>query len=113
MDEITFCVVITTTSFKEEARTIAEKLVSQKLAACVQITDIESFYTWQNVLQHEPEYLLMIKTRADLYQKVEKAICAIHSYDVPEIIQIPITQGLEKYLGWITSTTIPTSEKIP
>ncbi|MEN6524395.1 MAG: divalent cation tolerance protein CutA [Anaerolineaceae bacterium] len=48
-----------------------------------------------------------------MYQKVEKAICAIHSYDVPEIIQIPITQGLEKYLGWITSTTIPTPEKIP
>jgi periplasmic divalent cation tolerance protein len=106
MDGSSFCVVATTTASQQEARKIAEKLLTKKLAACVQILDIESFYTWQDTLQQEPECLLLIKTRTNLYPNIEKVICAIHSYEVPEIIQLPITQGLESYLGWITANTI-------
>jgi periplasmic divalent cation tolerance protein len=105
MDGSSFCVVATTTTYRQEAYKIAEKLITQKLAACVQILDIESFYTWQDALQHEPECLLLIKTRSDLYPNIEKMICAIHSYEVPEIIQLPIVQGLGSYLGWITANT--------
>jgi len=105
MDGLSYCVIVTTTASQQEARKIAEKLVTHKLAACVQILDIESFYAWQGTLKHEPECLLLIKTRSDLYPNIEKMICAIHSYEVPEIIQLPITQGLEGYLGWITANT--------
>jgi periplasmic divalent cation tolerance protein len=105
MPESDFSVILTTAGSREEAGRLADLLVSQRLAACVQIMGIDSTYRWQGQVVKEPEFLLLVKTRAALYPQVEAAIRAGHSYDVPEIMQLPITQGLESYLGWIGENT--------
>ena len=83
--------VFTTTETKEEAEKIAQYLVEQKLAACVQITGpIASTYRWKGKVENAQEWLCVIKTREDLYDKVEKSIKKLHSYETPEIIAVPI-----------------------
>jgi periplasmic divalent cation tolerance protein len=99
------CVILTTTGNRDEADRLAELLVSRKLAACVQIVSIASVYIWKGELQKEPEHLLLIKTTSDRYADVEAAIAANHSYEVPEIIQLPVMQGLGRYLAWIDGNT--------
>ncbi len=100
-----YCVILTTTGSQDQADRIAELLVSQRLAACVQITSIASWYRWKGQVTKDSEYLLLIKTAAYLYSAVEAAIIENHSYEVPEIVQIPIAQGLDRYLGWISENT--------
>ena len=99
------CVVITTVANREDAEAIAGALLAEKLAACVQISAIESLYTWKNALARENEFLLSIKTRTGLYDKVEAAIRARHRYEVPEIIALPILAGAPSYFGWIDEAT--------
>ncbi len=96
-----YCVILTTTGSQEEADRLAELLVSRRLAACVQITSISSVYRWQGAVTREPEFLLLIKTVDRLYKNVETAILKNHSYEVPEIIQLPVTQGSDRYLEWL------------
>jgi periplasmic divalent cation tolerance protein len=103
--DTSYSMIITTAGSQDEAEQLASMLVSQKLAACVQIITINSTYIWQGALQDEPEWLLLIKTRADLYHRVEDALRAHHSYDTPEIIQVPILQGSAAYLAWIDENT--------
>ncbi|MFZ6029899.1 MAG: divalent-cation tolerance protein CutA [Chloroflexota bacterium] len=100
----TCCTILNTAGSQEEADRLANLLVSEKLAACVQIIPITSWYRWEGVVHHEGEYLLLIKTVTDLYPSVEAAILAHHSYEVPEIVQLSITAGLERYLGWIAES---------
>ena len=101
-----YSMIITTIGSQDEAERLAAMLVSQKLAACVQITTIHSIYMWQDTLHQDPEWLLLIKTRADLYPKIEDALRAHHSYDTPEIIQVPILRGSASYLAWIDENTL-------
>ena len=100
-----YCVVLVTAGSHDEANRLAEMLVERRLAACVQVTDIASTYRWQGQVTRAAECLLLIKTAARLYLEVEAAILANHSYEVPEIVQIPIEQGLDRYLGWIDENT--------
>ncbi len=99
------CVVMTTCPDEGEARSLARLLLERSLAACVQLRQIESLYAWEGEIHEDPEILLFIKTRADLYPEVEVAIQEHHSYDVPEIIMVPITRGSASYLGWIDQVT--------
>lgn len=98
-------IILTTTGSKEEADRLAEMLVSRQLAACVQVINIGSTYMWQGKITQEAEFLLLIKTASHLYSEVEKIIVENHSYEIPEIIQIPIGQGLPAYLAWIDENT--------
>ena len=99
--------IITTTETEEEAEKIAEKLVSKKLAACVQITpSIKSVYRWQGKVEKSKEQLLFIKTKTGLFEKVEKAIKENHSYEVPEIVAVPINNGSKEYFEWIENVTL-------
>ncbi len=100
MDD-TYCIVTTTTATQEEADIIASALLSAKLAACVQIVDIQSHYSWKDEILNEPEKLLLIKAKTDLYPEIQKHISAIHTYTVPEIVKLPIEDGLPAYLAWI------------
>ena len=100
-----FCVIITTAGSLEEAHKIATRLVSEKLAACVQRIQIHSCYTWNEQVQEDAEYLLLIKTTSELFEKVRDAIQSVHSYEVPEIVQLPIEQGSDSYLKWILANT--------
>lgn len=98
-----FIQVTTTTETKEQAQAIATHLVEEKLAACVQMTDaVESTYRWKGSVETAREYLCLIKTRADLFPQVEAAIKKLHPYETPEIIAVPITEGSEKYLTWLS-----------
>ncbi|MBK6548501.1 MAG: divalent-cation tolerance protein CutA [Arcobacter sp.] len=99
-------IVQTTTSNKEEAKNIAKILIQDKLAACVQLKDIESLYNWDGKLCCERETLLSIKTKKELFSKVKSKILELHSYDTPEIIELDISNISEDYLKFIKENTI-------
>ena len=99
-------VVFTTLPDAGQAETLAQALVEQNLAACVNILPpVTSVYRWQGELQQDREQLLLIKTRAARYDALMTAIKAQHPYELPEIIALPITAGLPAYLNWIDDTT--------
>ena len=99
------CVILCTTSSRDEAEQLAELLVTRKLAACVQIAAVSSIYIWDGDLHRDAEHLLLIKTATRRYDEVEAAIRENHSYEVPEIVQLPIESGLPAYLDWISEST--------
>ena len=99
-------IVQTTTSNEEEAKKIAKILIQDKLAACVQLKDIESLYNWDGKLCCERETLLSIKTKKELFTKVKSKILELHSYDTPEIIELDISNISEDYLKFIKENTI-------
>lgn len=95
-------IVLTTAGSQEEARKIAQALVQEKLAACVNILpQIESVYRWQGKVESATEWLLIIKTTAEASAGLCDAIKKLHSYDLPECVMIEISGGSERYLGWI------------
>ncbi|MGV8057824.1 MAG: divalent-cation tolerance protein CutA [Smithellaceae bacterium] len=97
-----FLLVTTTTESKEEAKIIAQHLVGEKLAACVQILGpITSTYRWKGKVETAEEWMCLIKTREGLYEDVEKAIISLHPYETPEIIAVPISKGSPGYLNWL------------
>jgi periplasmic divalent cation tolerance protein len=95
----------TTCASKTEAKNIAKKLIDEKLAACVQLSEVESFYNWNDEFCSDNETLLSIKTRKENFEKVKSKIKEYHSYDVPEIIEIDITNSSKKYLKFIGENT--------
>lgn len=95
------CIIQTTCSNKKEANKLAKLLLEEKLAACIQISKIESFYIWDKKLCDDKEYLLNIKTKKSFYKKIESKIKENHSYDVPEIICIDIQNSSKDYNKFI------------
>lgn len=96
----------TTCSNKDEAKNIAKVLIEEKLAACVQLSEIESFYSWNNEFCCDNETLLSIKTTKENFEKIKSKIKELHSYDLPEIIQLDITNVSKEYLKFIGDNTI-------
>lgn len=94
-------IIQTTCSSSEEAKKIAKVLIEEQLAACVQLCQIESLYVWNKEFCCDNETLLSIKTIKENFEKVKSKIKELHSYDVPEIIQIDITNASKKYLKFI------------
>jgi periplasmic divalent cation tolerance protein len=99
------CVVLTTCASDDDARALATALLDRRLAACVQVTPIHSYYVWEGAQQSEPERLLLVKTRRVLYPDVEAALRAVHKYETPEIVCLPVVAGSAAYLGWIDQVT--------
>jgi len=98
--------VVTTAASADEARRIATALVEERLAACVQIVGpIESIYRWQGKVETATEWQCWIKTRRERYDALEATIRRLHSYEVPEILAVPIVAGSEAYLKWLTDET--------
>ena len=100
-----YAFILTTVSTEEEGHLIANELVKNKLAACVNIVPkVHSVYEWENAIQNETEVLLMIKTtkarEKDIYQTVQ----SLHSYDTPELITLPIDNGSDTYLHWLENS---------
>ena len=95
-------IVLCTCANHEEAARLAHALVEERLAACVNILPpIRSVYRWQGVVESAEEVLLLIKTIEPRFPALRDRILELHSYDVPEIIAVPITGGSEKYLSWL------------
>jgi len=98
-------VVFVTTSSEEEASEIARYLVEKGLAACVNIVkDVSSIYVWKGKVEESREYLLVIKSRIDYFEKLINAIKEKHSYEVPEIIALPIIAGNKEYIEWLNNS---------
>lgn len=100
-----YCMIIVTFADENEAEKIVSELLDRKLIACAQLQDIRSRYVWKGEQVRDNEVLAFLKTRAQLYGEVEKCVRSLHSYEVPEIIALPIDKGLPEYLGWIEENT--------
>ena len=105
MGEARFIVVVTTVGTRAEARAMARTLVEQQLAACVQISAIESFYGWQGEIRDDPEFRLWVKTLADRYGEVEAAIRGLHPYELPAIYALPVAAISAPYAEWVESAS--------
>ncbi|AFY58963.1 uncharacterized protein involved in tolerance to divalent cations [Rivularia sp. PCC 7116] len=102
MDSFTdYGIVLVTTGSQKEAEQIANVLVEANLAACVSFSPISSIYTWQGKVHNDQEWQLFIKTDLSRFPTLEAKILELHSYEVPEIIAIPILKGHQPYLQWI------------
>mgnify|MGYP001454871258 FL=1 len=105
-----YAFILTTVSTEEEGHMIANELVKNKLAVCVNIIPkVHSVFEWENDIQNETEVLLMIKTtkarEKDIYQTVQ----SLHSYDIPELITLPIDNGSDTYLHWLENSVRSTA----
>jgi periplasmic divalent cation tolerance protein len=99
-----FSIVMTTCSGAAETQPIIDVLLQRRLAACIQTMPIQSHYIWNNAVHHEGEILLFIKCKTENYDDVEETILRLHSYELPEIIRVPIEGGLDRYLAWMAGT---------
>ncbi len=98
-------VVLTTVGNREEAQKIANALVESEIAACVNIVGpARSIYRWQGKVENAEEFLLIVKTWGDAYERVEETIKELHSYDVPECIALRVERGSEHYLEWVENS---------
>jgi periplasmic divalent cation tolerance protein len=105
MDE--YIQVFTTTDSREKAGNIARQVVEKKLAACVHITGpVSSVYRWQEKINEDEEWLMIFKSRLELYEALEREIKTLHDYDVPEILAIPVVNGNKDYLDWLKNETV-------
>lgn len=101
-------IVFTNLPDRESAMKLARELVEKRLAACVNVLgDITSIYRWQGRVANETEVAVMIKTREAVYAAVEAAITALHPYELPEIVAVPVVRGLPAYLQWVVAETTP------
>lgn len=101
-----FIVILVTTGSEAEAEQIARALVEERLAACVNVLNpIRSIYRWEGKIADEREWLLLIKTRTASLPVVQARVKALHSYQVPEVIALPILAGSEEYLRWLEQET--------
>lgn len=97
--------VVTTTDSEQAAATLARSIVEARVGACVQVVPIRSFYRWDDSVQDDPEWQLQIKTSAQRTDALVEHIKGHHTYDVPEVIVLPITAGNGAYLAWLDEET--------
>jgi len=107
-------IVLVTAGAEKQANRLARVLVDEGLAACVNIIGpIRSVYVWRDAVEEEPEYLLLIKTRASLYARVERRVKELHSYEVPEVLAVSPSLGSRRYLRWLADSTARASQPRP
>ncbi|MCA1804769.1 MAG: divalent-cation tolerance protein CutA [Xanthomonadaceae bacterium] len=98
--------LLSTVPDRETGERIAAALVTERLAACVNILPgVTSIYEWQGEVQRDGECLLLIKTRKSLYSRLESRLLALHPYELPELLAVPLEGGLAGYLQWIQDNT--------
>ncbi|PNQ68056.1 divalent-cation tolerance protein CutA [Vibrio sagamiensis] len=101
-----YCMVLSTVGTIENRDMIIKSLLEEQLAACIQVVSIESHYVWKSKVCSDPEWLLIIKTRKDLYALVEDKIQNLHEYEIAQIVQVPIVDGFNPYLTWLSQSTL-------
>jgi periplasmic divalent cation tolerance protein len=105
MDTAHDIVVIFCTIPAGESEAMARALVERRLVACVNVVPVHSYYQWNGEFCSEPEHLLIAKTKKSMEEEVIIAIKELHSYDVPEIIAVPVVAGYAPYLAWVHAET--------
>ena len=97
-----YVIVIVTTASKQEAESIAQRLLRERLIACANIIGpVSSFFNWSGKMEKAEEYLILMKSREDLFEKLAENVTALHSYEVPELLVLPIVDGSKAYLNWL------------
>lgn len=100
-----FIMVYVTTASKVEAEKIAQDLLREHLIACVNIVGpVSSFFQWSGKIDTSEEYLMIMKSRSDLFMALSERVRALHSYEVPEVVAVPIVDGSKDYFDWMNST---------
>jgi periplasmic divalent cation tolerance protein len=99
-----YIIVMVTTANKQEAENIAQRLLKERLIACANIIGpVSSLFHWAGKIEEAEEYLILMKSREDLFEKLAETVKAFHSYEVPEILVLPIVDGSRAYLDWLGS----------
>ncbi|MDD5454998.1 MAG: divalent-cation tolerance protein CutA [Candidatus Ratteibacteria bacterium] len=105
MKKFSFIIILITVPTKKEAKKISDKLLQEKLAACVNIIKgVNSSFWWKNKIETANEFLLTVKTRSKFFNDIVKVVKSLHSYDIPEIIAVPIINVNKDYLNWIKNS---------
>ena len=100
----TYIIVMVTTTNKQEAENIAQNLLKERLIGCANIIGpVSSLFHWSGKIEEAEEYLIFMKSRKDLFEKLTEKVKALHSYEVPEILVLPIVDGSRAYLDWLGS----------
>lgn len=100
-----YLIVLITTAKKEEAEKIAQKLLEEKLIACANIIGpVFSLFWWSGKIEKAEEHVILMKTRCEMFEKIAEKVKALHSYEVPEIIAIPLIRGFKPYLEWLNKS---------
>jgi periplasmic divalent cation tolerance protein len=109
-----FVVVLVTCGSRAEAQRIARAIVTQRLAACANICEapVQSVYRWKGKVEKSREFLLLIKSSRRRLTELEAEVRRLHSYEVPEFIALPITEGSQSYLRWLGESVAPRSREI-
>ena len=102
-----FLLVVTTVGSRDEADRIARALVERRLAACAQISAIDSCYVWEGAIRQEAEFRVLFKVAASAYDEAERAIRDLHSYALPAIHAIPVERALAPYAAWVLENSTP------
>jgi periplasmic divalent cation tolerance protein len=100
-----FLLVVTTVGKSDEAQALARALVDRGLAACAQISAIESYYAWQGAVEHEAEFRILFKVASDAYDAVEEAIRALHPYELPAIHAVAVERAYAPYRDWVEANS--------
>jgi periplasmic divalent cation tolerance protein len=109
--QVSALVVLTTLANIQDARSLVSRLVNDRLVACGTIVENAlSVYTWQGQLEETAETLVVLKTTSDRWDDLESAVHELHTYDVPELLALPVVEGLPAYLGWLADQTGDESE---
>ena len=109
--EVSFCVVLTTLSNREDAESLVRRLVTDRLVACGTIVENAlSIYEWQGKLEETPEVLVLLKTRQEHWEQLRAVVHKLHPYDVPELLALPVDGGLPAYLEWLAEQTTQESQ---
>ena len=99
-----YIIIIVTTAGREEAETIVQRLLEAKLIACANIIGpVSSHFHWSGKIEKAEEYLILMKSRRDLFEKLSETVKALHGYEVPEILVLPIVEGSKAYMDWLGS----------
>ena len=107
-------IVMTTVSSEDEGAKIAHELVGRRLAACVNVSSpVRSVYRWKGKVEEATERVLMIKTLRENVDRVKEAIGKLHSYELPEVVAVPIEAGDETYLNWLAAMSAEVQTELP
>lgn len=100
------CLVLTAFECREQAKPVVDVLIAEHLASCVQLHDVESTYVWKGEVVRTKETVASIRTMTNVYPQLKELLARLHPYELPEIIQIPVADGLDAYVDWIAGNTV-------
>ena len=102
---MTTLIVLTTTDTRAKAEALCQALVERRVAACAQISEIDSWFRWDGAVQHEPEFRVLLKTTEARYAALEAALIELHDYEVPALVALPVRHAYGPFAAWVAAET--------